>query len=192
MMQLITERLILREFMEQDWPAVLAYQTDPLYLRYYEWTGRTPEEVWAFVGMFLAHQQAQPRIKFQLAVTLKSDNQLIGNCGIRMDRPGAHQADIGYELAPQHWGLGYATEAARAIVAFGFEQLRVHRIWSWCVADNTGSARVLEKLGMRLEGRLRENEHYKGRWWDTLMFGMLEPEWRAQNQNRVAERRAGS
>jgi RimJ/RimL family protein N-acetyltransferase len=182
MMQLITERLILREFTEQDWPAVLAYQTDPLYLRYYEWTGRTPEEVQAFVGMFLAHQQAQPRIKFQLAATLKADNQLIGNCGIRMDAPGAHQADIGYELAPQHWGQGYATEAARAIVAFGFDKLRVHRIWSWCVADNVGSARVLEKLGMRLEGRLRENEHYRGRWWDTLMFGLLESEWRAQSK----------
>ena len=180
-MQLITERLILREFTEQDWPAVLAYQSEPLYLRYYEWMGRTPEEVRAFVGMFLAQQQAQPRIKFQLAVTLKADNQLIGNCGIRMDAPGAHRADIGYELAPQHWGQGYATEAARAIVAFGFEKLRVHRIWSWCVADNAGSARVLEKLGMQLEGRLRENDYYKGRWWDTLMFGLLESEWRAQS-----------
>ena len=178
-MQLITERLILREFVEQDWPAVLAYQTNPLYLRYYDWTGRTPEEVQAFVGMFLAYQQAQPRTKFQLAVTLKTDDRLIGNCGIRMDEPGAHQADIGYELAPEHWGRGYATEAAGAIVTFGFEELGVHRIWSWCVADNAGSAHVLEKLGMRLEGRLRENEYYKGRYWDTLMFGMLETEWRA-------------
>jgi RimJ/RimL family protein N-acetyltransferase len=159
-MQLTTERLILREFVEQDWLAVLAYQSNPLYLRYYDWTGRTPEEVQAFVGMFLAHQQAQPRIKFQLAVTLKANNQLIGNCGIRMDAPGAHQADIGYELAPEHWGQGYATEAARAIVRFGFEELRVHRIWSWCVADNVGSAGVLKKLGMQLEGRLRDNECY--------------------------------
>jgi RimJ/RimL family protein N-acetyltransferase len=182
MMRIITERLILREFTEQDWPAVLAYQTDPLYLRYYEWTGRTPEEVQAFIGMFLAQQRAQPRIKFQLAVTLKTDNQLIGNCGIRLEEPGAHQADIGYELAPQHWGRGYATEAARAIIAFGFEELRVHRIWSWCIADNVGSARVLEKLGMQLEGRLRENEHFKGRWWDTLMFGILDAEWRAQSK----------
>ncbi|MBX0328846.1 GNAT family N-acetyltransferase [Oscillochloris sp. ZM17-4] len=50
---------------------------------------------------------------------------------------------------------GYATEAARAIVAFGFTELLLHRIWSWCIADNLGSARVLEKLGMRPEGRLR-------------------------------------
>jgi RimJ/RimL family protein N-acetyltransferase len=183
-MRLATERLVLREFVHDDWPDVLAYQSDPLYLRYYEWTGRSVEEVQEFVGMFLAHQQTQPRIKFQLAVTLKSDNRLIGNCGIRMKSAFAHEADIGYELAPQHWGKGYATEAARAVVHFGFTELHLHRVSSWCVADNVGSARVLEKLGMRLEGRLRENEYYKGRWWDTLLYAILESEWRAQQKSR--------
>ena len=78
--------------------------------------------------MFLANQQEQPRIKFQLAITLKSSQQLIGNCGIRLKSAEAHEGDIGYELSPKHWWRGYATEAARAIVAFGFEQLRLHRI----------------------------------------------------------------
>jgi RimJ/RimL family protein N-acetyltransferase len=176
-MQLTTERLILREFTGQDWPAVLAYQSDPLYLRYYAWTGRTPEAVQEFVQRFVQNQHQQPRTKFQLAVTLKSGGTLIGNCGIRMVSVDATEGDIGYELAPQHWGHGYATEAARAILRFGFTQLRVHRIWSYCVAENTGSAHVLEKLGMRLEGRLREKEFYKGCWWDTLMYALLEQEW---------------
>jgi ribosomal-protein-alanine N-acetyltransferase len=56
------------------------------------------------------------------------------------------------------WRQGLATEAARAIVAFGFTELRLHQIWSWCIAENVGSAGVLEKLGMQREGRLRENE----------------------------------
>lgn len=179
-MELTTERLILREFDEDDWPDVLAYQTDPLYLRYYEWTERTPEAVQEFVHMFLAQQREQPRTKFQLAVVLRSTGQLIGTCGIRMERADAHEADIGYELSPLHWGRGYATEAAGAIVKFGFGELGLHRIWSWCIADNAGSARVLEKLGMRLEGRLREKEYFKGRWWDTLLFAILDYEWRAQ------------
>lgn len=179
-MKLVTDRLILREFQADDWPAVLAYQSDLRYLRYYEWASRTPEEVQAFVSMFLDQQNQEPRIKFQLAVTLKTTHQLIGNCGIRMDSPEARQADIGYELNPEHWGRGYATEAAQAIVNFGFTQLQLHYLWAWCVADNAGSANVLTKLGMRLEGRLREHEYYKGRWWDTLMFGLLEDEWRAQ------------
>lgn len=172
-----TERLILRDFRGEDWTAVLAYQSDPQYLRYYEWTGRTPEAVQAFVRYFVRCQQEQPRVKFQLAVTLKNSGELIGNCGIRMDAPEARQADIGYELAPEHWGQGYATEAAQAIVRFGFTELGLHRIWADCVADNTGSARVLEKLGMKREGHLRETAYYKGRWWDTLIYGLLESEW---------------
>ncbi len=179
-MILTTERLILREFKESDWPAILAYQSNPLYLRYYEWTERTPGGVQEFVKMFLTQQQENPRRQFQFAVTLKTTEQLIGNCGVRMKSADAHEGDIGYELDPQHWGQGYATEAARKIVQFGFTRFRLHRIWSWCVADNVASARVLEKVGMRQEGRLRENEYFKGRWWDTLVYAILDYEWQAQ------------
>lgn len=181
-MELTTERLILREYRQDDWPAILAYQSDERYLRYYPWTGRTVEEVKDFLQMFLDQQREQPRTKYQLAVTLKSSHELIGSCGIRMDSLDARQADIGYELSPQHWGLGYATEAARAIVQLGFTHFQLHRIWSWCIAANHGSASVLGKLGMQLEGRLRENEYFKGRWWDTLMYGILESEWQARQQ----------
>lgn len=178
-MKLETERLILRDFVQDDWQRVLEYQSDPLYLRYYEWTERTAEAVQEFIGWFLDHQKHTPRIKFQLAVVLKTNNLLIGNCGIRMDKPNAFQADIGYELDPKYWGFGYATEAAHAIVDFGFSTFGLHRVWSWCVADNLGSAHVLEKLGMRREGQLRENEYYRDRWWDTLMYGILADEWRS-------------
>src|SRR5512136_2130546 len=129
-MELHTDRLLLREFVTADWPAVLAYQRDPRYLRYYEWADRAPGDAQRFVQMFLDQQQEQPRRKFQLAVVLKTGGQLIGNCGIRQTAAGAHEADIGYELAPAHWGHGYATEAARAIVQFGFAELKVHRIWT--------------------------------------------------------------
>lgn len=179
-MEVTTQRLILREFKQSDWPDILDYQSDPLYLRYYDWTGRTPAAVQDFVKGFLAQQKEQPRIKFQLAVVLKSSQQLIGNCGIRMKSAGAYEGDIGYELSSKHWGHGYATEAARAMVAFGFTELKLHRIWSWCIAENVGSVRVLQKLGMQPEGRLRENEYFKGRWWDTLLFGMLESDWKSR------------
>jgi RimJ/RimL family protein N-acetyltransferase len=191
-MELTTERLILREFTPGDWPDVLAYQSDPRYLRYNPWTERTPEAVQAFVQMFLANQEQQPRTKFQLAITLKSNGQLIGNCGIRlgsaaMQSAVSHEADIGYELSPSYWGQGYATEAAREIVRFGFTELRVHRISAWCIAENIGSAHVLEKLGMRAEGRLREKEYFKSRWWDTLMFAILDYEWRTQSEPELME-----
>jgi [ribosomal protein S5]-alanine N-acetyltransferase len=176
-MELHTDRLILREFVSADWLEVLVYQRDPRYLRYSDWTDRTPDGVQRFVQMFLDQQAEQPRRKFQLAVTLQAGGRLIGNCGIRQTAAGAREADIGYELSPAQWGHGYATEAARAIVQFGFAELKVHRIWAWCIADNTASARLLERLGLQREGRLREKEYFKGRWWDTLVYGILENEW---------------
>ena len=180
-MQLETNRLILREFEESDWTAVLAYQSDPLYLRYYHWSERTPGNVRAFVNMFLDFQKERPRTKFQLAITLKESGQLIGNCGIRINNSELREANIGYELNSHFWGKGYATEAARAILQFGFSELGMHRIYANALAINKGSVRVLEKLGMRLEAREREKEWIKDRWHDRLIFAILDHEWQALN-----------
>jgi RimJ/RimL family protein N-acetyltransferase len=73
-MHIVTARLILREFLFDDWPAVLEYQRDPRYLRFYPWNDRTDAEVQGFVQMFLDQQAEQPRRKFQLAITLPSDS----------------------------------------------------------------------------------------------------------------------
>jgi RimJ/RimL family protein N-acetyltransferase len=178
-MEIETKRLLLRELVADDLEAMLAYRADPRYGEYYAPDDVLPDRTHDLLQMFLARQKEEPRTKFQLAVILKSDNHLIGNCGIRMKSTDAIDGDIGYELSPDHWGQGYTTEAAQAIVKFGFSELNLHRIWSWCIADNHWSVRVLEKLGMRQEGRLRENEYFKGRWWDTLVFAILDYEWRA-------------
>lgn len=182
-MRIATDRLILREFVSDDWPAVLAYQRDPRYLRFYRWTDRTETEVRDFVQMFVGQQEQEPRRKFQLAITLTDDERVVGDCGIRRKPEQDREADIGYERAPEYWGQVYATEAALAIVAFGFRELELHRISSWCIADIAASARVLEKVGLRPEGRLRENEYFKGRWWDTLLYGILESEWNSSATN---------
>ena len=186
-MKLETERLLLRDFVKDDWQRVLEYQTNPLYLRYNHWTERTPEAVQDFVGWFLDHQVQTPRIKYQLAVVLKSNNLLIGNCGVRMDKADALEADIGYELDPKYWNHGYATEAAHAIVDLGFKNFGIHRIWADCVVDNTGSAHVLEKLGMKLEGRLREKDYFKGRYWDALIYAIMKQEWKTHIQTRPVQ-----
>ena len=179
---LITQRLLLRDFVEADWTAVLAYQRDARYLRYYPWTNRTPDDARAFVGIFLEWQRETPRRRFQLAITLKDGDRLVGNCGLRRKPDNDWEADIGYELNPEFWGNGYATEAAHALVNHGFRELGLHRISSWCIADNTASARLLERLGFRQEGRLRRNEYFKGRWWDTLLYGLLREEWDSSRQ----------
>jgi ribosomal-protein-alanine N-acetyltransferase len=184
-MILTTQRLILREFVAEDWPPVLSYQSDPRYLRYYAWKKRTEADARAFVQRFLDWQGKEPRLKFQLAVLVAKDGQLIGNCGVRLDRAEALVGELGYEIAPTHWGLGYATEAARAMVSFGFEELGLHRIWGYTVAENVTSRRVMEKLGMAYEGRLRENERFKDRWWDTVICGILAREWQETREKEA-------
>jgi len=171
-----TERLKLREFVLDDWPAVLAYQQDQRYLEFYPFVTRTESDAKEFVQWFLDEQAESPRRRFQLAVTLEETGELIGDAGIRRKPENDWEADIGYEIAPEHWRNGYATEAAAALINHGFDQMGLHRISSWCIAENVASARVLEKLGLREEGRLRENEFFKNRWWDTLVFGMLRDE----------------
>jgi ribosomal-protein-alanine N-acetyltransferase len=133
--------------------------------------------VQSFLQMFIDQQQQQPRYRFQFAVILRAEDELIGSCGIRKSTPCAREAEIGFEFHPAHWGRGYATESAGLLLAFGFEELGVHRIWARCLAENRSSSRVLERLGMRLEGKLRQNEWFTDRWWDTLLYGMLEDEW---------------
>lgn len=185
-MQLPTNRLILREFVEHDWRAVLEYQSDPAYLRYNPYYYRNEQDVRSFIQMFIDWSTEVPRKKYQFAIILKSEGRLIGNCGIRMQTSRAEIADIGYEINRQYWGQGYATEAARALLEFGFNKLHLHRVWAYCIAENTASAHVLEKIGMVYEGRQRESEYMKNRWWDTLHYAVLEHEWR-RNTSRYQQ-----
>ena len=176
-MRLETPRLVLREYTEDDTAAVLAYQSDARYLRYYPWEGRTLDDAQRFVRTFIDWQSEPPRRRFQLAVLLRESGALIGSCGVRRKPDDDTEADIGFELSPEHWGRGYATEAARAMADFAFRDLGVTRLSSWCIAENVVSARVLEKIGMSLEGRLPAAERFKGRDWDMLLYGMTRERW---------------
>ncbi len=97
-----------------------------------------------FGAFFAFHCGARGRLSpvFQLAIERKDDGRMIGNCGIRVNAPEHREANIGYELNPDAWGQGFATEAATAIVRFGFEELGLHRIWAEVNAENAGSVRV--------------------------------------------------
>lgn len=176
-MILHTKRLTLREFVEEDWQRVLAYQSDPQYLRFYPWNDRSEADVKAFIKMFLDSQEEHPRKKFQFALCHKDNGLLFGSCGIRINNLHLAEANIGYELDSQYWGKGYATEAAKAILQFGFENLGMHRIWATTIAGNIGSVNVLKKIGMRQEAREREKEKIKGFWMDRLTFAILDWEW---------------
>ena len=113
-----------------------------------------------------------------LAAALKESGALIGHVNLEVKSREHHQGEIGYVLHPDHQGQGYASEAAAAMLRIGFEELDMHRIVGRLDARNAPSARVLERLGMRLEAHLRENEFVKGEWVSELIYAILASEWR--------------
>jgi RimJ/RimL family protein N-acetyltransferase len=173
---LATERLILRDFADEDWFAVHSYAADPEVSRYMDWGPNSTPETRAYVERALVAQQEKPRRDFDLAITLRADDRLIGGCGIHVSDPQIREGWIGYVLSRDCWGQGYASEAARALLGFGFGPLGLHRIFATCDSHNLASARVLEKIGMRREGRLHEHKWQKGEWRDSLLYAILEHE----------------
>lgn len=109
------------------------------------------------------------------AVTLASDGTLVGAVGLILDEAN-DSAELGYWIARDQWGQGFATEAARAVVAWAFDTLELHRIHASHFPRNPASGRVLEKLGMRHEGRLREHVKKWGDYLDLERFGLLRDE----------------
>jgi [ribosomal protein S5]-alanine N-acetyltransferase len=170
-------RLQVRELAMDDWPAVHAYGQLPEVSRYLPWGPNTPEESRAFVELVLTLAQATPRSDYELAITVADGGQLIGSCGLRVRNREYAQAEIGYALHPDFWGRGYATEAARLLLGFGFGELGLHRIYATCDPRNEASARVLRKLGMTYEGRLRESVRLRDGWRDSELFSILVHEW---------------
>ena len=204
-MRIVTDRLLLREFVSDDLRAVQTYLADQ---RYYgpltsddkprgpgKDTARASTDNVAddstdrqrLIEHFITSQAATPRRNFQLAITLNDSptgGRLIGNAGLRLrrlfdfGRPDAtFEADLGYELDPEYWGHGYATEVVQGLLEFGFGELDLHRVWAYCLAENQPSWRLLERLGFGLEGTIRENEFMRGHWWDSRLYGLLASEW---------------
>ena len=111
-----------------------------------------------------------------LAITLRETGELAGAMGLVLKL--AHdKGEIGYWIGMPYWGRGYATEAGRAIVRYGFDQWSLHRVEAFHFTRNPASGRVLQKLGMRHEGTLRGDTKKWGEYLDTEMYGVLRSEW---------------
>jgi len=114
--------------------------------------------------------------KLWLAITRRADERQIGGIGLRLDEQHQH-AELGYWLGVPYWGLGYATEAARAVLRYGFEELGLHRIFATHFKNNPASGKILKKLGMRYEGCQREHLRKWNQFVDSELYGILRQEW---------------
>ena len=125
-----------------------------------------------FIAARLAESEAEAAPETRFAITLRSNGQFCGGTGFRLE-PDRHHAELGYWLGVPFWGQGYATEAARAMIDYGFDHLGLHRIYASHFAQNLASGRVLRKIGMRYEGCLRGHIRKWGEFHDLEFYGML-------------------
>jgi RimJ/RimL family protein N-acetyltransferase len=134
------------------------YAQDPAVTRFLVWA---PHKNIAETRSFLRRVAAARRAgtEYTWAVTLRRTGTLVGMIALRVSPP---KADLGYVIAPAHWNKGYATEAAGALASWAIAQERIHRVWAVFEPGNAASGRVLKKIGMQHEGRLRRWMFHSG------------------------------
>ncbi|MDH2414130.1 GNAT family N-acetyltransferase [Nocardioides sp. CER19] len=176
-----TERLLLRPLTSEDVDSVHAYQSLPEVCAYVPYEPRTREQVEERLAKpeFTRHELDAEKQALTLGIVVKDTGRLAGDVMLFWHSEEHRSGELGYQLHPDHWGRGYATEAGRAALGLAFEELGLHRVIARIDAENPGSAAVLRRLGMRQEAVLHENEWFKGRWSTEIDFAMLDREWRA-------------
>jgi ribosomal-protein-alanine N-acetyltransferase len=177
---LATERLTLRTLTLEDAPDLFAYASDPATTVFVEWPRHeTVADSRTHIRRLLTHHAVG---NYHWGITDRKDTRLIGTCGFIATTLAHRRAEIVYTVAPDRWGQGIATEAAAAIIRFGFVNLDLNRIEARCLPEHAASRRVMAKLGMTFEGILRQHVLMKGRFADLAMYAVLRRDWKPNSR----------
>jgi ribosomal-protein-alanine N-acetyltransferase len=171
-----TDRLILRKIEINDLEDIFEFSSDPEVAHHMTWeVNKSKEETLNnFINVVIEnYEKGQTG---SLAMVHKESNKVIGTCSFIEWSNEHSNAEIGYVLNRNYWGLGIATEAINELIKFGFETIQLNRIQGRCDIDNIGSEKVMLKVGMCYEGTLRKNEFIKGEFKDTKIFSILKEE----------------
>jgi RimJ/RimL family protein N-acetyltransferase len=180
-----TERLLLRPFEDGDLQVLHAMQSDEEVVRYLYHDARSLDEVRVSLALKIACAEVvREDAGVNAAVVLRETGELVADVSLWWVSERHKHAELGFVVHPAHQRNGYATEAARPMLDFAFDTMGVHRVVGRTEARNAASARVLEKLGMRLEAHLIENEWGKGAWQSELAYAVLADEWRSLTAQR--------
>lgn len=175
-MHIKTKRLLIREFEFNDWQDVYEYTSETNVMKYIPEGVFTKEDAKEFVNKNIGHKAENfPVIKID-------ENILIGHI-VFYKYFGEHTYEIGWVFNPKYYNRGYASEAAQAILAYGFEKLNLHRIIATCQPENIPSYRIMEKIGMRKEGYFKKCIPKGNGWWDEYYYAILEEEWKGALKN---------
>lgn len=174
--QLEGPRVRLREFHSADALAAHAWVGDPEAVRHVPLGPLDEGGAVDYVEQLVAESRRDPRDGYTLAIVEIATGEVIGSVALGIDSRVHRRAELGYILRRDRWGRGFGTEAASLVIDFAFERLAMHRVWAVCDPDNPASKRVLEKCGMRCEGRLRDDLLVHGVWRDSLLYAVLASE----------------
>lgn len=176
-----TERLDLRPHRRDDLDDLVEFHSRPEVVRYVPWPVRDRAQTAAALEAKLAQGElTEPGHWLVLAAVLRETGTVIGEVLLKWASSTDRQGELGFAFHSDYHGRGLAAEAATAMLNLGFDGLGLHRIVAVCLVDNTDSARLLERLGMRLEGRLTHSVFFKGAWADQLVFAVLDDERRVR------------
>ena len=175
--RLETERLLLRALTPDDAAAIFAYASDPEVSRHLVWEAhRSVEDAKAFLDLTMARYGSGDAPDW--GMVYKGDGRLVGTSGFAAWEHEHARAEVGCVLHRGYWGMGLAAEALGAMISFGFKQMGLNRIEARCIAENTASARIIEKAGMSYEGTMRQREFLKGEYRDMKLYAILKDEYR--------------
>ena len=182
LIELKTERLLLRPFTLDDVDEVLEYTNDPKWARYQVNIPPVPytrKDAESLVAMF-SNPAAWVKIGLFQMFAIVFEGKVIGEIALnqRNDDRQNERIELTYSLSRQHWGKGLMTEVARAVMNWAFQTYSFNRLYAWCDPRNIGSWRLMEKLGMKREGQLRSHLKWNGEFRDQMYYGILRSEWK--------------
>ena len=170
-----TERLLLRKITLNDASDMFEYASNPEVSEYTMWSTHTSIEDTKYFLQSLTKMYKRREL-VDWGIVHKAEKKFIGTCGFVEWSMTHSRAEIGYALSRRYWGEGYMSEAVNAVIEFGFREMLLNRIMTRCEVNNIASARVMEKVGMQLEGILRQHLFVKGRYWDLKIYSILREE----------------
>lgn len=181
MIYLETERLILRDYREDDFSAYYKLKTDSRTMYYLQDLQIfTEEEAYEDFHIVLNDMKKPDRKFYFLHIELKDSHEQLGSIGYTVidNTPMGKIVGSGYFIYPKFWGKGYTTEAFQRVIEFAFSANNVYRISAGCLAENVGSERVMQKCGLIKEAEHIDNEWHNGKMKTRLEYRLLKREWR--------------
>jgi RimJ/RimL family protein N-acetyltransferase len=172
-----TERLILDDVNEQDLADIQRMARDPNVMKYVLIWLENDDQIAEFLKHGTEESQRADRMDYVLAVRVPGTGEFAGLTFIEIDPELKSTAEVGCILLPAYWKTGYASEILRALLAFGFKELGLHRVYGKCDELNLASAHVMEKCGLRYEGTIREHVWLRDHWRSSQYYGMLAGEY---------------